>query len=151
MSDEERETSKENDVLLGIVAAEVVGPSFERCSRHGHAIFDSFYSNLADHLPEIGQMFVSVDMKRQNQLIRVGINHLIHFAEGYGEAVSELDRLGKSHGPSGLDVPEELYEQWSDTLCQTVQEHDSQATLTTIRAWHAVLKHGIARIVAAYE
>ena len=90
MSDITEETSSQRSLLLGIVATEVVRPSFARCCSHGDRFFDSFYFNLADHIPDVGTMFAGVDMTRQNQLIRIAIGHLIGYSEGNAYSETEL-------------------------------------------------------------
>ena len=151
MSEAEEERTGQTSVLLRIIAAEVVRPSFDRCCQHGDSFFDSFYSNLADHLPDVGPMFATVDMASQNQLLQIGIGHLIGFAEGRTESRAELERIGISHRSGGLNVPLEWYSHWEATLCQTIVEHDSRSNDNVIAAWHEVLTHGLRQLMSMYE
>jgi len=119
--------------------------------RHSQDFFDDFYSTLSDKAPGIGTMFAHVDMHRQNQLVRTGVESLIDYAAGRKDAEQELLRLGGTHGRRGLDVVPDLYPLWVDTLVETVREYDPQADDSIDAAWRMVLRDGIALMTSLYD
>lgn len=136
--------------LLRLVSQVVVRPSFERCCDDANQFFDSFYFLLCEKEPHIGAMFAQVDMRRQNLLIRNGVEHLLGFAEGNLEARAELRRLGESHGRIGLQIEPKLYETWVATVVECVREHDPQSSETVESAWREVLAPGIELMKSLY-
>ncbi len=136
-------------VLLAIVAKLIVRPSFERCCAFGNDFFDQFYVGLADRAP-VGNMFASTNMKKQNSLLKSGINQLILFAEGDHDAQRELERLGRRHNRHDLDVSPEFYPAWVDALVGAVEEFDEQCTPDLQFAWREVVAKGIQVIISLY-
>lgn len=95
-------------------------------------------------------MFSRVDMQKQNELIRQGVERLIDFAAGSETAQQELGRLGESHGRSGLNIAPELYSVWVNTLMDTVRTHDSEADDNVEAAWRLTLRRGIELMTSLY-
>lgn len=129
---------------------DVVRPSFARLCAAGSEVFDDFYFNFGNLMPEVGSMFAHVDMEQQNQLIRDGIADLINFADGDSAAETEMQRLSKSHSRSGLGIAPQFYPHWVDALMKTVRRHDAEATDDTEAAWREVLADGVSLMMAGY-
>ncbi len=144
------ETNNRESRLLAIVAESVVRPSFQRCCESGDDFFDTFYGDLADRVPGVGALFAGTDMRRQNALVRDGIDALIHYAEGGPAAAEELARLGKLHGRDFLNIQPDLYTGWADALRHTVAQFDPKHTDLVDAAWGEVLADGIALMASFY-
>ena len=136
--------------LLCLVSQAVVRPSFERCCVDAQQFFDSFYFLLCEKEPHLVALFAQVDMRRQNQLVRSGVEHLLGYAEGTLEAKAELRRLGESHNRQGLQIDPKLYESWVSTIVECVREHDPQSTGMVETAWCEVLEPGIELMKSLY-
>lgn len=136
--------------LLHLLSQAVVRPSFERCCDDTDQFFDSFYFLLCEKEPHLVALFAQVDMRRQNQLIRSGVEHLLGFADGGLEAKAELRRLGESHSRTGLQIDPDLYEAWVNSIVECVREHDPQTSETIESAWREVLAPGIEFMKSLY-
>ncbi len=144
------ETNSRESRLLAIVAKSVVRPSFERCCESGEDFFDTFYGDLADRVPGVGAMFAATDMRKQNALVREGIDALISHAEGDITAAEELARLGRLHGRDILNIQPSLYAGWADALRHAVAQFDPKHTDLVDAAWGEVLADGIALMASFY-
>lgn len=142
--------NERTQMLVKIVVHSVVRPSFQRCCAQGDEFFDAFYARLSEKAPEIGPMFADTNMRRQNALLRNGIESLLAHAEGAASAETELVRLGELHGRNELDIRPELYPLWVEALIESVCEHDPQHTEMTEPAWRDVIAAGIELIVSRY-
>lgn len=138
------------ELLVRIVVYSVVRPSFQRCCGQGDDFFDAFYARLSEKAPEIGPMFAQTNMRRQNALLRRGIDNLLAHAEGVADASNELVRLGELHGRDQLDVRPDLYSLWVEALMESVRESDPQFDEMTEAAWRDVLASGIELMVSRY-
>jgi hemoglobin-like flavoprotein len=127
-----------------------VKQSYERCSALGDEFFDSFYANLVDQETAIAQMFAETDMQKQNDLIEVGIRHLIAFAEGDATSETRIRELGRSHNRHYLNVPPAFYPLWVESLMNAVREHDPQHTPELESEWRSVIAPGIELMVSLY-
>lgn len=136
--------------LLRIVVHTVVRPSFERCCDQGDEFFDAFYSRLSEKAPEIGPMFADTNMRRQNALLREGIESLLAHAEGHPAAHTELVRLGEVHNRERINVRPELYPLWLEALMESIREHDPQHNEMTEPAWREAISAGIELMISQY-
>ena len=125
--------------------------SYQRCCERGEEFFDSFYANLVDRETAIGQLFADTDMQKQNELIEVGIGHLIAFAEGDEQAERSIREIGRTHSRHYINVRPEYYPLWVESLMKAAKEHDPQFNATLETQWRNTLAPGIALIVSLYE
>ena len=132
------------------VVQSVVRPSFARCCEQGDDFFDAFYHRLSEKAPEIGSMFAGVNMRRQNALLRNGIESLLACAEGSSSAQTELLRLGELHGRDRINVPPELYPLWVEALMESLREYDPQHNEMTEPAWREAVSAGIKLMISKY-
>ena len=139
----------ENDDLLPVVARSIVRPSFQRCAEHGNDFFDTFYATLAERAP-VGALFANTNMRRQNALVRDGIDQLIAFVEGREGTREELERLGKRHSRNDLNIDPALYAAWVDALVSAVAEYDPQHDPDLDVAWRQVVAQGIDVMTSYY-
>ena len=139
----------ENDDLLAVVARSIVRPSFQRCAEHGNEFFDKFYAALAKRAP-VGALFAKTNMRRQNALVKDGIDHLIALAEGRDGSREELERLGQRHSRNDLDIAPELYSAWVDSLIIAVAEYDPLHNPDLDVAWRHVVAKGIDVMISHY-
>lgn len=150
MSEPTTTSVEQSDERLQQLVAEIIRPSFRRCRPHRAEFFDDFYASLSERAPGIGTLFSQVDMQKQNELIRQGVEQLIDFASGSDTARQELQRLGKSHGRGGLNVAPELFCVWVNTLMDTVRTHDPEADDNVEAAWRMTLSRGIDLMTSLY-
>lgn len=136
--------------LLKVVVHTVVRPSFQRCCEQGDEFFDAFYDRLSERAPEIGPMFAGVNMRRQNALLRSGIESLLGHAEGEPRASTELERLADLHDRRNVNVRPELYPIWVETLIECIREFDPKQDDLTEPAWREAISDGIELMISRY-
>jgi hemoglobin-like flavoprotein len=89
-------------------------------------------------------------MRRQRQLLREALVHLIAYSTGNEFSRSRIAELAESHSRMQLNVRPELYEIWIDSLTKAVRRHDDQYTPDLEAAWRRVIAPGVEAIKAAY-
>jgi hemoglobin-like flavoprotein len=131
------------------IALDVQGvrASFGRCLKEEDFI-PSFYATLWGRDPEIRRRFRGADMDRQHQVMRDAITALIMFAGGSQIARMALDRLAKSHAPSGHDVSAHQFELFGDTLVSCVAERDPQWSEELAQQWRTALAPGLSLLAS---
>lgn len=114
--------------------------------------FDDFYAVFTAKSPEIRQMFAHTEMSAQKDALRAGLTFLIMFAEGRSAfAADKLDKIGGTHKKSSLNIRPELYPLWMQSLLETVRKHIPGFDDAALKAWTAVLQHGVNRITSHYN
>jgi len=130
-------------------AAETVRASFERCEANGD-FAEQFYEIFLGSSDEIAPLFADTDFSRQRRLLRATVYVLVTRAVDDAAARETLERIGRSHARSGLDIRPELYELWLDSVCSAVQRMDSEWTAQLEAAWREQLRPGISLITSFY-
>ncbi len=119
--------------------------SFERCLRRSDFL-RRFYTIFTGSHPAIAERFSNTDWNQQIHLLRHGISASILYASGGGLGHDEIERLHKSHGPSGYDIPDWMYDNWLEALIQTLSETDPQWSDELERRWREAMSTAIAHI-----
>ena len=101
--------------------------------------FTTFYGHFLRH-PDISELFLETDMKRQVSMLRRSFYYVAAFYVST-EPSAELERIGQLH--HRLGIKPDLYDVWLDALVETVRELDSQCDLATELAWRWALTPGI--------
>lgn len=127
--------------------ADLVMQSYGRCCR-SETFFNTFYRIFLASSPEMRAKFANTNMQAQQLLLRQGIMNIVLYARGMPD--TKLQALGCSHSRKAMDIRPELYTLWTDSLLQTIREHDSEADTHTINAWFEVINKGIAVILKQY-
>ncbi len=124
--------------------------SYHRC-RANDAFFDAFYDFFLDKSPEIAAKFANTDFTNQKRMLRESILTMLCFnleSEGSRE---EIERLGRRHSYSQLDIKPEYYSMWLDSLCQCVALYDPDYTPQLENLWRGAMRKGIDLIISMYE
>ena len=72
----------------------------------------------------------------------------------YGTGFEDVDRslrvTAEIHSRHFLDIRPELYALWLDSLCEAIQQHDSQHTPELEQLWREAMQKGIDLMISAY-
>jgi hemoglobin-like flavoprotein len=114
--------------------------------------FDDFYKVFTSKSPEINRLFANTEMSEQKHALRAGLTFLIMFAEGQAAfAADKLDKIGSTHKKTKLNIRPDMYPMWIQSLVATVKKHVPEFNDVALKAWTAVLQHGVNRIVSHYN
>ena len=131
------------------MASDQVRQSFQRCEAEGE-FADQFYEIFLNSSPDIAPLFATTDFEKQRKLLRATVYILVTRDVDDPQANEALERIGRSHGRSELDIQPVLYELWLDSVCEAVRKMDSEWTPALERAWRDQLRPGIALITSLY-
>lgn len=123
--------------------------SYHRC-RDDDTFFDAFYDFFLDKSPEVVEKFAHTNFVVQKRMLRESLLVMLLFNLDTKESIDEVDRLGRRHSCSQLDIKPELYALWLDALCQTVAMYDPEYTPELEGLWRAAMQKGIDRIISLY-
>ncbi|WP_109831634.1 globin [Reichenbachiella versicolor] len=124
---------------------ERVQQSYGRCII-SNGFFDDFYKKFMDSNSEIKKMFENTDMTQQKKLVRHGLSFVIQFSSDSSIAKNKMKDLRKSHAADAMDIPKWMYQNWLNSLLETVRSHDKSIDTITLKDWKVVLQKGIAQI-----
>jgi tellurite resistance-related uncharacterized protein/hemoglobin-like flavoprotein len=130
-------------------ARDEVKLSFERCEASGN-FTERFYEIFLDASPEIAPFFADTDFDKQHKLLRATVKIMVSHDVADPNMRSTLERIGKSHGRSQLNIPPKLYEIWLDSVCETVKALDTEWTGDLEKSWRTRLRDAMQIITAAY-
>jgi hemoglobin-like flavoprotein len=97
--------------------------------------FDRFYDIFVNSDPSVAPMFSHTNMEQQKGLLHHGLIQGLAYLDGKSTGKTVMERLQKSHGPSELDIPLELYDCWKNSLLQTVKDKDPKCDDAVLKAW----------------
>lgn len=109
----------------------------------------TFYRHLLASDPAVRRVFANTDFERQRELFLHGIYSLIDYARGGATGRLGIRRLGKTHGPSGMNITRAMYGHWIDSLLLALEEHDPNWSPELRNTWLRVLEIGVEAIIAA--
>lgn len=123
---------------------ELFNDSYERAvASDSAAFFSRFYEIFFASDPRIPQMFSDTDMKQQRKVLMASVMYLIDLAVSRKPG-TQLMRIAGRHGIEGMNIPRALYDNWMESLLQTVSECDAGYDRDTEMAWRVLLAPGVA-------
>ncbi len=126
-----------------------VRASFDRCEKSGD-FAECFYEIFLNSSPEIAPLFAKTDFEQQRRLLRATVYIIVTRDVDDPRGQETLERIGRSHGRSELDIRPELYEIWLDSLCETAKRLDPGWTPDLESSWRERMAPGIALITSLY-
>ncbi len=123
--------------------------SFERCEASGE-FSQKFNEIFLSASPEIASYFANTEFSKQRKLLRATVYVMVTRDVEDPKAKDQLQKVGRSHSRSQLNIRPELYNVWLDSLCKTVGEMDPEWGANLENAWRERMQRGIALITAAY-
>ena len=127
----------------------LVRDSFKRCEAAGD-FAKEFYAVFLNASPEIAPHFAATDFAKQRKLLRATVYILVTRDVDDPQAFAALERIGRSHSRSELNIRPALYDLWLDSVCSTVTRLDPDWTPELEAAWRGQLRPGINAITALY-
>lgn len=128
-----------------------VEASYRRCLLSG-TFFDDFYETFLASSPLVAEKFRSTSWEKQKNLLRIALRQMVDYYFSHDETAAQtMADIGDSHCKAMMNITQELYDLWLDSLMKTIAEHDSHYSEELGKAWREVMNHGIAAIVARYE
>jgi len=100
--------------------------------------FDAFYRHFVGASPDVAEKFKDTDMDRQREMLRLSLDHMVYFAIDK-EETREIARVANLHDQSNADIPPRLYDQWLDSLVETVSQFDPDYNADVEAAWREAL------------
>ena len=114
--------------------------SYHRCRGNGDFI-GTFYEIFLAKSPDIAAQFAHTDFTVQKLMLRQSLLELLLFEQGISGVREEIVKLGRRH--EELDITEEMYGMWLDSLCDTVRKHDPMITPELESLWRQAMQNGI--------
>ena len=111
----------------------------------------TFYRRFLTSDPAVRRLFATTDFERQRELFLHGIYSLIDYARGGATGRLGIRRLGKTHGPRGMNITREMYARWVDSLLFALEQHDPAWSPALRDAWQRVLAIGVEAMLATGE
>jgi hemoglobin-like flavoprotein len=102
---------------------EIYNNSFEACLGRPDFL-PRFYSLFLGSSPAVAKRFVHTDLPTQCRILKKSLYVLTLASTGTAESGKEIERLGKSHGRDGMNIPPEMYDLWLSCLLRAVSEFD---------------------------
>lgn len=119
--------------------------SLRRCL--GNPDFLQFFvDDLVRHQPDILPLIDRLGQGGMQTVVRKGITIILLDAARHGQSRQTLARLKERHGPNGLNISKDWFDQFHRSLLSAVREYDPEFTATLDRQWDHVLKNGIAQM-----
>ena len=102
-----------------------------------------FYEEFISSSPVIAAKFEGTDMERQARKLMLSLRYMskFHVGEPGGDI---MDRIGKQHSKNDLNIEPELYDDWLDSLVDTVRVFDPKFDDEVELAWRMSMAAGIA-------
>ncbi len=120
--------------------------SYYRCRREGGFI-DTFYEVFLSKSPAVAAKFEQTDFKIQKLMLRQSLLEMLCFDRGLAGTSEEIARLAARHRE--LEISEEMYGMWLDSLCTAVERHDPEYCAELEQLWRRAMLKSIAEMVAA--
>jgi len=125
--------------------SELFSASFARALKndsYNKAFIESFYDKFIATSPQIAAMFKNTNMATQKTMLHDSLNYMVEFYKN-PQATTHLQHIQNVHGKSGLNIPQEYYHIWLDSLIETLKIYDPLFDAATEQAWRTVLTRGI--------
>ena len=127
---------------------EAVQASFARFD--SPEFYDTVYDIFLAKSPEVRAVFANTDFKRQKVIIRTTVSLMVRFQLPDPRAQEVFEKVGKSHSREGYNIHPSLYGLWLDSLLESIQKHDPEASTDLADAWREYLKEGVDLIASHY-
>jgi len=128
-------------------ADDVFFASRDRCMADSQFI-PAFYRQLFHVDPELESYFSTVDMDRQENMLRTALYELADFDNFTIDKMNYwLDLSSKHHG---YDIQKGHFENWMSCMLKCVSEHDPQFNKQIEQAWNNKLEQIIALMTLMY-
>ncbi|MFQ5509327.1 MAG: globin domain-containing protein [Leptospirillia bacterium] len=125
---------------------EQVIESYKRVTRQA-GFLDTFYQHFFSRDPDIPVRFKGVDMENQAFLLARSLAVILRHVAGVPGAEDTLAALAKRHGPTDLDIPERLYEEWKEALLLALEEFDPEFDQDLDTRWRNLLDAEVAHFI----
>jgi truncated hemoglobin YjbI len=98
----------------------------------------------------IAGYFSHTDMSRQKEMLAQSLHEMVEFSTTR-VASERLRHVALRHSRRERDIAPELYEDWLESLIETVREFDLEFTDEVEISWRVVLSPGIAYMKFRYD
>lgn len=105
-----------------------------------------FVDDLVRHQPDMGPLLTGLDQGVLKSFLRKGLTTFLLDAARSSHAHQTLARLRERHGPDGLNIRGEWFDQFHRSLMLAMREYDPEFSASLDRHWDKVLKSGIAQM-----
>jgi len=110
--------------------------SRDRCVKDPQFI-PAFYHHLFKSSPEIEKFFTTIDMNRQQEMLKAALYELVDFENLTPDKMEYW--LNLSHIHHDLDIRQAHYDSWKQCLLASVEMHDPQFDEKVEQAWRLKL------------
>ena len=129
--------------------AELFNDSLGRCLKTPEFL-DRFYELFLASSEEVARKFAHTDFRVQVRMLKGSLYLMMLASSGTSETLSDLERVARLHGRTGMDIRPELYDLWLDCLLQAVQQFDPLFDAEVEKVWRLGLAPGIAFMKSRY-
>jgi hemoglobin-like flavoprotein len=109
-----------------------------------------FYQVFTSKTPLIADYFSDTDMSRQKDMLAQSLHEIVEFSTTR-VASERLQHVAIRHSRKERGIAPELYEEWLESLIQTVREFDLEFTDEVELSWRVVLSPGITYMKFRYD
>lgn len=124
--------------------------SLQRCNA-SHGFLDFFYKRFLASSPEVRERFANTDFVHQKRALRASLHLMLLAAEDEEKGPARyLSDLAERHSRRGLGIGSGLYDDWLDSLLDTVRICDPHFNSEVEQAWEQVMMVGIRFLLSRY-
>lgn len=128
-----------------------VRQSYGRCIAQ-LGFFDRFYELFLASSDRIPEMFKNTDFVKQKDLLKEGIALVVMFAKNETSPLvkGKLQHIGTRHSRGDLNITEDMYPLWIESLIHTIREYDGKFTPQLEEEWRQVMVPAIEYLKALH-
>jgi len=113
--------------------------------------FELFYSLFLKSHPDITNLFSQTNLEKQYAALKNGLNMAIMFADGDQYIAKDvLEKIGRTHCRSKMNIKPEYYKYWVDSLIHTLSLKDEKFDETLEMKWREALQVTVDFITERY-
>jgi hemoglobin-like flavoprotein len=117
--------------------------SLSRCVAND-GFLERFYFLFTTTSPSVAHKFQNTDWLRQRRMLVASFYMMMAAEEEGTDGDPHLERIARIHGPSRLNIPAKMYDDWLESLMRAVSEYDPAFSPEIDQLWRRVMTRGIA-------
>lgn len=117
---------------------------------YNDAFITRFYDQFMASSSDVAQAFEATDMSVQKTMLHDSLQVVVDYHRT-GQVSPQLERLAQIHSRAGKNIRADLYENWMNSLIDTVKAFDPEFEASTEQAWRIAFGPGIQYMIASYD
>lgn len=131
-----------HDTIFESSFTRVMGPG-PAISPAGQEFFAEFYKRFIARSEEAKRIFSKTNMRRQSTMLLKSVHYLVGMY-ATGSVSDHIVRIAEKHSALELNIPPSLYDDWMESLIETVKAKDPKFDDEVALAWRFAFAPGLA-------